>query len=58
MQVYPAASLVGFAPAGNPIYYVDPNPTLNHELKIAINVNVIKEKAGKGVADLVNKLLA
>lgn len=58
MQVYPAASLVGFAPAGNPIYYVDPNPTLNHELKIASNVNVIKEKAGKGVADLVNKLLA
>ena len=29
MQVYPAASLVGFAKDGVPIYYIDPNPTLS-----------------------------
>jgi len=57
MQVYPAASLVGFAPTGTPIYYVDPNPTLNHQLQVANNVEIIQEKAGKGVNDLVEKLL-
>ncbi len=57
MQVYPAASLVGFAPAATPIYYIDPNPTLNYELKIASHVEVIKEKAGKGVSTLVGNLL-
>ena len=57
MQVYPAASLVGFAPAGTPIYYVDPQPTLNHELQVAKSVDIIQEKAGKGVSDLVDKLL-
>jgi NAD-dependent deacetylase len=57
MQVYPAASLVGFAPEGFPIYYIDPQPTLNHELQMAQSVEIIQEKAGKGVRDLVEKLL-
>ena len=57
MQVYPAASLVGFAPAGIPIYYVDPAPTLNYELQAANAVEIIQEKAGKGVAELVERLL-
>lgn len=57
MQVYPAASLVGFAPSGTPIYYVDPKPTINHELQLASNVEVIKEKAGMGVSILVGNLL-
>ncbi len=57
MQVYPAASLVGYAPKGTPIYYVDPNPTLNHELQLANNVEVINEKAGMGVSILVGNLL-
>lgn len=57
MQVYPAASLVGFAPARTPVYYVDPKPTLNYELQQSSNVKVIQEKAGKGVSDLVHQLL-
>jgi len=57
MQVYPAASLVSFAPAGTTIYYVDPAPSLNHELRLAKSVEVIQEKAGKGVSELVEKLL-
>ena len=57
MQVYPAASLVGFAPARTPVYYVDPKPTLNYELQQSGNVKVIQEKAGKGVSDLVHQLL-
>ena len=57
MQVYPAASLVGFAPAGIPIYYIDPNPTINHELGSSQNLEIISEKAGKGVSELAKKLL-
>jgi len=57
MQVYPAASLVNFAPAKTQIYYVDPKPTLNHELQLASHVEIIKEKAGKGVSELVERLM-
>ncbi len=57
MQVYPAASLVGFAPAGIPIYYIDPKPTINHELGSSQNLEIISEKAGKGVSELAKKLL-
>lgn len=32
MQVYPAAGLVGYASAEVPIIYIDPNPSINHEL--------------------------
>lgn len=57
MQVYPAASLVGFAKKNIPIYYIDPNPQLNHELNIQNNLTVIKEKATVGVEVLKQKLL-
>lgn len=57
MQVYPAASLVGFAPLEIPIYYIDPAPTINHELQISTSLKVIQEKAGKGVTELVASLM-
>ncbi|AGC77562.1 NAD-dependent deacetylase [Nonlabens dokdonensis] len=53
MQVYPAAGLKDFAPSHAPIYFVDPAPSLES----AGRLNVIKEKAGKGVqmvADLLS----
>ena len=34
MQVYPAASLVSYAPYDAPIYYIDPKPSINYELKM------------------------
>lgn len=57
MQVYPAAGLVGYAPPGLPIYYVDPNPSINYELSRSNNLKVISEKATTGVRKVVNELL-
>jgi len=34
MQVYPAASLTAYAPKNTAIYYIDPKPNINHELRI------------------------
>ena len=57
MQVYPAASLCAYAAEDSKMYYVDPNPKINHELSLAKHLEVIKEKAGKGLPGLVKKLL-
>ena len=58
MQVYPAASLVGLAQKSAAIYYIDPRPSLNYELKNANNLEVIEEVASTGVRKLVDKLMA
>ena len=57
MQVYPAAGLAGYAGTDVPIYYVDPNPSLNYELRNADKVHVISEKASTGVRKVVNELI-
>lgn len=49
MQVYPAASLVHYAPPSAPIYYIDPKPTINHELKMRGNIDVIEKGASEGL---------
>jgi len=56
MLVYPAAGLVQFAPLGIPIYYIDPNPTINYELKRIPNLTVIPEVATEGVKRLAERL--
>ena len=56
LNVYPAAGLVEYSPEEAPIYLIDPNAVNNSMLMK--NVNVIAEKAAKGVSDLVDKLLA
>lgn len=57
MQVYPAAGLVGYAPYRAPIYYVDPKPSINAELSMRKNLNVIAEMASTGVRKVVDQLL-
>ena len=57
MQVYPAAGLVGFAPAQASIYYVDPNPSINYELQQRSGLEVLAEPATVGVRQLVDRLL-
>ena len=57
MQVYPAAGLVSFAHGRSDIYYVDPYPALNYELKQRKNLTVIAEPATTGVRKVVDKLL-
>ena len=57
MQVYPAAGLVGYAPFGVPIYYIDPNPSINYELRRIDTLRVIPEKATIGLSQLAVELL-
>ena len=57
MQVYPAAGLVDAAPKNIPIYYIDPRPQLNHELKLRENLNVIAKPATIGVRDVVDEIM-
>ena len=56
MQVYPAAGLVGYAKLGIPIYYVDPNPSINFELSRKKNLNVLEERASTGVTKVIAEL--
>lgn len=57
MQVYPAASLVAYAAKFAPVYYIDPNPTINHELGMRANLEIISEKGTTGVRKLVDRLM-
>lgn len=48
MQVYPAAGLVAFAPDNVPVFYIDPNPNINYELRQAARLIVFAESATIG----------
>lgn len=52
MQVYPAASLVSYAPKFAEIYYIDPNPSINYELGKFPNLKVIAKNAIEGMEEL------
>jgi len=53
MQVYPAAGLIHYVPAGVPIYLIDPN-----EVNVNPgNISVIKKGAGEGVKELMDLLI-
>jgi NAD-dependent deacetylase len=56
MQVYPAAGLVAYAPPHAQIIYIDPRPTISHELKVAKNLTVIEATATQGVPRVVKEL--
>jgi NAD-dependent deacetylase len=49
MQVYPAAGLVGFADTAVPVIYIDPKPTINHELKQRGNIHTIEMGGSEGM---------
>jgi NAD-dependent deacetylase len=52
MNVYPAAGLIHYAAENIPIFLIDPNPPS----QIESNVEIIAEKAGKGVEILKERL--
>ena len=58
MQVYPAAGFVGYAPRFVPIHYVDPRPSVNFELSVRGNINIVEENATTGVSKVVEDLLS
>lgn len=55
LNVYPAAGLIEYVPEGTPLWLIDPNDV---PVPSGINVEVIKEPAGKGVEILAARLLA
>jgi len=52
MQVYPAASLLQFAPSSTPIYFIDPKPAITPKE----NLSILAEKATVGVPKVVQEL--
>ena len=57
MQVYPAAGLVAYSPQYVPVFYIDKNPAINHELKVRKNLQIIADKATIGVRNIVKNLM-
>lgn len=55
MQVYPAASLVHFAPTHSPIYFIDPKPNMSPSA--FENLVIVQETAAKGVPTVVADLI-
>jgi NAD-dependent deacetylase len=54
MVVYPAAGLIDYVPKNAPVFLIDPNEV---SVPIYRHISFIKEKAGKGVTLLKQKLL-
>ncbi|MFN3555601.1 MAG: SIR2 family NAD-dependent protein deacylase [Bacteroidales bacterium] len=54
LNVYPAAGLVSYAPAGCPVYLIDPAEVNVAHIR---GVKVIREKASTGTVQLVEQLL-
>ncbi|WP_375324761.1 NAD-dependent deacetylase [Flagellimonas sp. GZD32] len=55
MQVYPAASLIHYAPIQTPIYFIDPRPTIR--ATDFDNLKIISKTAAEGVPTLVEELI-
>jgi NAD-dependent deacetylase len=55
MQVYPAASLIHYAPNRTPIYFIDPRPNIRSS--DFEQLTVIPKTAAQGVPNLVEELL-
>ncbi|MEP6795563.1 MAG: NAD-dependent deacylase, partial [Saprospiraceae bacterium] len=56
MQVYPAAGLVGYAPRQAAVYYIDPRPQINHEMRMRPGLEIIEKSAVEGVPQLVRRI--
>ena len=53
LNVYPAAGLINYAPVSTPLFLIDPNPPAS----LPKRVQVIPRGAGKGVAELIKRLI-
>ena len=55
MQVYPAASLVNFIKRNTPVYFINPNPSI--EKNQYQNITIIKSGAENGTEELIKMLI-
>jgi len=56
LQVYPAASLISYAPRDCEVYYIDPKPFISNELRQRPHV-VIEDVATEGTQKLIESLV-
>ena len=56
MQVYPAAGLISYADNAGKIFYIDPKPSVNYELKSMSNLELIKNTAVKGIDTFIKRI--
>ena len=56
LQVYPAASLIAYAPKSAEVYYIDPKPYISHELMMRKH-KLIEKKATTGMKILIERYL-
>ncbi|MBC6992659.1 NAD-dependent deacylase [Neolewinella lacunae] len=56
MQVYPAAGLVDYAPADAPIIYIDPRPTISHELRRRRNIHLLEMGGSAGMEVVMQRM--
>lgn len=57
LQVYPAASLIGYVPSHCHIYYIDPKPHISYELQHSRHLTLIKKPASVGMQELAHQLI-
>ena len=55
MQVFPAASLVNFIKRNTPVYFIDPNPSI--EKNQYQNITIIKSGKETGTEELIKMLI-
>ncbi len=55
LQVYPAASLIHYAPTSALLYFIDPNPNLSSYSMS--NLTVIPKRAAEGMPELITSLM-
>ena len=58
LQVYPAAGLVGAVAASTPVFYVDPKPSISHEVSLLRNLKIYDQPATKGVRRVFETLIS
>ena len=56
MQVYPAAGLVHYAPDEAKIFYIDPHPSINYELRQRPGLDILEMGASEGMTKLAEHL--
>jgi NAD-dependent deacetylase len=57
MLVYPAAGLVMYVSPNCKVFYIDPKPNVNHEMRRMKNLSIIADKAGMALPPLVEQIL-
>lgn len=56
LLVYPAAGLIAYAPLDAPIWYMDPNPAPNYELRQVRNLTIIAQRAAVALPEWADQI--